>query len=224
MYASGLTDDHALLPGQYLNASVIPPLAAQSYIATQAPMPHTFKSFYAHVVASGANTIVNLTPLVERGMRKSDPYWLPADLGDGWSVALENESTYNGGIPDMTTRTLLISSPEHSHRVTQLHFEGWPDHGVIEPDVLLNIVRLVGQTRGTRTNPVWVHCSAGIGRSGTLIGALLAAEYDDRSASPLDMAATLTSHMRKQRAGMVQTPGQFAALANAISALRKIPL
>ncbi|WFD36888.1 protein-tyrosine-phosphatase [Malassezia cuniculi] len=202
-YFNVLPYDHSLLPGAYLNASLIPPLGSHSYVATQAPLPATFQTFYEHIVATGTDTIVNLTPVVERGIRKSDPYWEADALGDGWSVSVDSEAA--GDIPGLTVRTLTISAPEHTHQVTQLHFESWPDHGVVPSETLIALANAVQTTR--KQDPVWVHCSAGIGRSGTLIGVLLAMEHDDPQVSPVDMAAKITAHMREQRAGMVQTSG-----------------
>ncbi|KAL9937028.1 hypothetical protein V8E36_004263 [Tilletia maclaganii] len=80
--------DHALLSGPYLNAALIPPLplgadsgtpvagpSRQCYVASQAPLPHTFPTFFAHLVAQRVRVLVMLTPLQERGRRKADAYW-----------------------------------------------------------------------------------------------------------------------------------------------------
>jgi len=54
--------------------------------------------------------------------------------------------------------------------ITQYHYTSWPDHGVpAEPTDLLHFREAV---RGTPTSgPLLVHCSAGVGRSGTFIAA-----------------------------------------------------
>ncbi|CAD6964821.1 unnamed protein product [Tilletia laevis] len=87
--------DHALLPGPYLNASLIPPLPlplpastqpsrpqGQAYIASQAPPPHTFPAFFAHLCAQRVRVLVMLTPLTERGLKKADQYWPSAGGGE----------------------------------------------------------------------------------------------------------------------------------------------
>ena len=55
--------------------------------------------------------------------------------------------------------------------VIQLHFTAWPDHGV--PDncaVMLNFVRRVRKLHPySNPCPLLVHCSAGVGRTGTFI-------------------------------------------------------
>ena len=56
--------------------------------------------------------------------------------------------------------------------MTHFHFNGWPDYGV--PKDLHNLVGFIENVRSVMltkdTNcPIVVHCSAGVGRSGTYI-------------------------------------------------------
>ena len=76
----------------------------------------------------------------------------------------------------LTTRKLQVtpSGGGEALQVTQLHFKGWPDHGVPEsPDALLRLRAVMDKRRQASKDhkaPVLVHCSAGVGRTGTLIG------------------------------------------------------
>lgn len=50
------------------------------------------------------------------------------------------------------------------------HFTTWPDFGVPEPpQSLVRFVRAFRDVIGTDMRPIIVHCSAGVGRSGTFI-------------------------------------------------------
>jgi len=245
MYVYLLTrDDDALLPGPYINASFIPPMPGASgedgCIASQAPIPSTFATFFEHLVAQKTSVLVNLTPLVEHGLPKSDRYW-PLSTSESlivsnlWEVSLLSEKAAHDvfdaesaplahNVPSLRVRHLRIMSlqDQRQQELIQLHFEGWPDHGALDPQVLIGLVegahalqRRSIEPRG----PVWVHCSAGIGRSGTLIGAYLLHQQDDiqpASQQALLSASEVTAHMRKYRAGSVQTPGQLVVLALAI--------
>jgi len=67
-----------------------------------------------------------------------------------------------------------ISEPaENARLVIHLHYTAWPDHGIPESPVeLLGFMNLVGKVQQITQNltaPVVVHCSAGVGRTGTLI-------------------------------------------------------
>lgn len=56
-----------------------------------------------------------------------------------------------------------------THHVTHLNFTSWPDHSV--PDSAMPLLRYIRYMRklSGEFNPVIVHCSAGIGRTGTLM-------------------------------------------------------
>lgn len=52
--------------------------------------------------------------------------------------------------------------------VTHLNYTGWPDHGTpSQPEQLLTFISYMRHVH--RSGPIITHCSAGIGRSGTLI-------------------------------------------------------
>ncbi|WFD21367.1 protein-tyrosine-phosphatase [Malassezia equina] len=198
---------------------------------------------YANVYPSQKiNVLVNLTPLVEHGFPKSDQYWPtspsePLTVDHLWKVSLLSEKDAHDSfdaesaslahnVPHLRVRHLRIESLVHDrqHEVTQMHFEGWPDHGVLDLQVLFGLLEAMHalQSRSAERPPVWVHCSAGIGRSGTLIGAYLLQQRAETLASqqPLSMAGDVTAHMRKYRAGTVQTSGQLVVLALAAAKMQ----
>lgn len=54
--------------------------------------------------------------------------------------------------------------------VRHFHFTTWPDFGVPNPpQTLVRFVRAFRDRIGTDQRPIVVHCSAGVGRSGTFI-------------------------------------------------------
>ena len=75
---------------------------------------------------------------------------------------------------------------------------------------ILNILRAARQSRGTEASPMLVHCSAGIGRTGTILAIdinldLLAHQHC------LDVLGVV-NHLRRQRPSMVQTAEQYACI------------
>ncbi len=73
----------------------------------------------------------------------------------------EEAALENGHDPDDDDESSVRS-------VSQFHFVSWPDFGVPRsPDTLLSFLRSVRAARSTSTSPLVVHCSAGIGRTGT---------------------------------------------------------
>ena len=89
--------------------------------------------------------------------------------------------------------------------VIQFHFVAWPDHGV--PDnhaLMLNFVRRVRKLHPySNPCPLLVHCSAGVGRTGTFIvlDTMLERMKEEDTLNIYDYVTKL----RKQRVLMVQT-------------------
>ena len=116
-------------------------------------------------------------------------------------VQLQEELT----LADYTIRTMSVQrEQEKTERiVTQFHFTVWPDHGVPEhPTSLLQFVRRVMAT-SSDNNPVLVHCSAGVGRTGTFIS-LFTQLQRIRAENNVDIFNFVRS-MRFNRCSMVQT-------------------
>ena len=72
----------------------------------------------------------------------------------------------------LSCSSLQISNPgENLLEVTQLHYLNWPDHGV--PTNAMSIVNFIKQVNKVHPSshqyPLLVHCSAGVGRTGTFI-------------------------------------------------------
>ncbi|KTF81521.1 hypothetical protein cypCar_00028318 [Cyprinus carpio] len=60
-----------------------------------------------------------------------------------------------------------------TRNICQFHFTAWPDHGVPQTtEVLIDFRHLVREhmNQYSRHSPTVVHCSAGVGRTGTFIG------------------------------------------------------
>jgi protein-tyrosine phosphatase len=182
-----------MLPGPYLNASLVPGLepAARAFVASQAPPPHTYAAFFAALVAHDVRLLVNLTALEEHGRTKADAYWPRADgrwhavAGSEWAVCTAGERRVGG--PDAGELTRRVLRLRHGaagpvHEVVQLHLTSWADHGSSSAAAFRALIAAIDAEAqhgavadaAAAQPPLWVHCSAGVGRSGTLIGALLA--------------------------------------------------
>ncbi|XP_030622900.1 receptor-type tyrosine-protein phosphatase beta [Chanos chanos] len=200
----------------YINASYIPGNNfRREYIATQGPLPGTKDDFWKMVWEQNVHNIVMVTQCVEKGRVKCDHYWPfdqdPLYYGD-LIVQMQSESV----LPEWTIREFKICSEDqlgYSRVVRQFHYTVWPDHGVPETtQSLIQFVRTVRDyiNRTPGSGATVVHCSAGVGRTGTFIAL-------DRVLQQLDTKDTVDIYgavfdLRLHRSHMVQTECQYAYL------------
>ncbi|MGH0144638.1 UNVERIFIED_CONTAM: hypothetical protein FKN15_003719 [Acipenser sinensis] len=158
----------------YINANYMPGYhTAKEFIAAQGPLPNTVEDFWRMAWENQVEAIVMLTNCIENTKVKCEQYWpldyTPCTYGD-ISVTTSSEQKQ----PDWTLRdfTLKHTKSSESRTVKQFHFTAWPDHGV--PDNTATLIQFRALVRKfldnrERNGPAIVHCSAGVGRTGTLI-------------------------------------------------------
>ncbi|XP_043849975.1 receptor-type tyrosine-protein phosphatase H [Dromiciops gliroides] len=203
----------------YINASFIPGFfGPREYIATQGPLPQTVGDFWRLVWDQQSHTIVMLTNCVESGRVKCEHYWpldaKPCSHGR-LRVTLKGEDVAQ----HWTIRDLQLFHMDlkESLFVRQFHYTVWPDHGVPRsPDPLLAFQALfqkwLDQSPGG--GPPIVHCSAGVGRTGTFIALnVLLRQLQKYQQVGVQ---SFVGEMRKSRPLMVQTEGQYIFLYQAL--------
>uniref|UniRef100_G3UGS4 protein-tyrosine-phosphatase n=1 Tax=Loxodonta africana TaxID=9785 RepID=G3UGS4_LOXAF len=199
----------------YVNMEIPAANLVNKYIATQGPLPHTCAQFWQVVWDQKLSLIVMLTTLTERGRTKCHQYWPdPPDVAEhgGFHIRCQSEDCTIAYV----FREMLVTNSKtgEEHRVTHLQYVAWPDHGV--PDDSSDFLEFVNYMRSLRVDnePVLVHCSAGIGRTGVLVTMETAMCLIEKNlpVSPLD----IVRKMRDQRAMMVQTSSQYKFVCEAI--------
>ncbi|XP_029289713.1 receptor-type tyrosine-protein phosphatase beta [Cottoperca gobio] len=200
----------------YINASYMPGNNfRREYVATQGPLPGTKDDFWKMIWEQNVHNVVMVTQCVEKGRVKCDHYW-PLDLDPLYYGDLVVKMLSESVLPEWTIREFNICSEEQlgfSRLVRQFHYTVWPDHGVPETtQSLIQFVRTVRDyvNRSPGSGPTVVHCSAGVGRTGTFI-------VLDRVLQQLDTKDTLDVYgsvfdLRLHRSHMVQTEGQYSYL------------
>uniref|UniRef100_A0ABK0LQG8 Tyrosine-protein phosphatase non-receptor type 13 n=1 Tax=Rattus norvegicus TaxID=10116 RepID=A0ABK0LQG8_RAT len=198
--------------GGYINASFIRiPVGTQEfvYIACQGPLPTTVGDFWQMVWEQNSTVIAMMTQEVEGEKIKCQRYW-PSILG---TTTMANERLRLAllrmqQLKGFVVRVMAledIQTGEVRH-ISHLNFTAWPDHDTpSHPEDLLTFISYMRHIR--RSGPVITHCSAGIGRSGTLIciDVVLGLISQDLEFDISDLVRC----MRLQRHGMVQTEGQY---------------
>ncbi|XP_066137266.1 tyrosine-protein phosphatase non-receptor type 13 isoform X5 [Saccopteryx bilineata] len=198
--------------GGYINASFIRiPVGKEEfvYIACQGPLPTTVGDFWQMIWEQKSTVIAMMTQEVEGEKIKCQRYW-PNILGkttmvsDRLRLALVKMQLLKGFVVRaMTLEDIETGEVRH---ISHLNFTAWPDHDTpSQPDDLLTFISYMRHIH--KSGPIITHCSAGIGRSGTLIciDVVLGLISQDLEFDISDLVRC----MRLQRHGMVQTEDQY---------------
>ncbi|XP_053285749.1 receptor-type tyrosine-protein phosphatase C isoform X4 [Pleuronectes platessa] len=203
----------------YINASFIDGYKeAKKYIAAQGPKDETLGDFWRMVWEQQSSIIVMVTRCEEGNRVKCSQYWpapdREAEIFEEFVVKLNSEEI----CPDYTIRHLSLTNKREKssdREVTHIQFMSWPDHGVpSEPHLLLKLRRRVNAFKNFFSGPIIVHCSAGVGRTGTYIGIdamMEAMEVEGR----VDIYGYMV-RLRRQRCLMVQVEAQYILIHQAL--------
>ncbi|XP_078115967.1 tyrosine-protein phosphatase non-receptor type 9 isoform X2 [Sander vitreus] len=208
----------------YINASFMDGYKrSNAYIATQGPLPKTFGDFWRMVWEQMVLIIVMTTRVVERGRVKCGQYW-PLEEGrteqHGYFLV---RNTHIQVFQDFKLSHLELYNTQSGERREVCHYlyVSWPDFGVPKSaSAMLDFREHVLQRREAAVQslgsswtgppggpPVVVHCSAGIGRTGTFCTLDICLSRLEDIAT-VDIRQTVR-RMRTQRAFSIQTWDQY---------------
>lgn len=210
---------------EYINANYIDIAGCSiSYIATEAPMSNSFDTFWKMIWEKNVQVIVMLTKIFEGRKVKASCYWPTEGYSDQYGDILVSLDSVTED-DNIITRNITITKDKESKKLTHIQYTGWPDFGV--PTDISTFVKLVNiiyefekKIDDTPGFSIVVHCSAGIGRCGTLL-AILAAKYRHEKQKGINMLKIVSS-LRNCRAGMVQTKEQYYFIYSVLSSLQCI--
>ncbi|KAF2427655.1 phosphatases II [Tothia fuscella] len=220
----------------YINASPIKLFDSEthvgrSFIATQGPKEdiaaHMWRMIW-HETTSPA-VIVMLTQTHESGKEKCFQYFPHSmdspvqiinendEFGDGFTATLTLKSIEEDTSTRSTIRELELKNAEGETKVVwHLLFGGWPDFLIPEGEDRAALIKLVAlsSSKNAADSPRIVHCSAGVGRSGTFIALdYLLHELEegnlDEVSKDEDPISDAVDELRKQRMMMVQGEQQY---------------
>nr|KAG5710302.1 hypothetical protein BaRGS_009018 [Batillaria attramentaria] len=191
----------------YINANYIDGYnRPRAYIAAQGPNTPTIKDLWRMVWKESAKTLIMLTNLTETGKKKCEQYWPDEGCEEYGPISVQLLDTDE--LPDFTIRTFLLTKGGQSKYLKQFHFTTWPDHGVPRFGHSLLLFRQKIRAYDNLDNgPVIIHCSAGVGRTGTYIA--VDTQLERARAEGIIDVHNFVQQMRTQRVNMVQSFEQY---------------
>eukprot|EP00063_Salmo_salar_P005253 XP_013980088.1 PREDICTED: receptor-type tyrosine-protein phosphatase eta-like isoform X1 [Salmo salar] len=197
----------------YINSNYIPGYnSRKEFIAAQGPLPGTVNEFWRMIWEKNVQTLVMLTRCNEQGRVKCEEYY-PSETKHFENITVTTTSEIP--LEDWTIRDFDVKNVKtvETRSVRHFHFTAWPDHGVPETtELLINFRHLVREhmDQYSRHSPTVVHCSAGVGRTGTFI-AIDRLIFQIERESMVDVYGTIHD-LRMHRPLMVQTEEQYVFL------------
>jgi tyrosine-protein phosphatase non-receptor type 9 len=208
----------------YINANFVDSFKQpKAYIFTQGPLRNTFNDFWRMVWEQQTQIIIMTTKLWERGRMKCGQYWPDVEKTTEYGeLAIMN--VQERVEQDYTVRVFIVHKGTDSRAITQYQFTGWPDFGV--PPSAQSLLKFLSDIHALQDQhsqelgtdeplpPMVMHCSAGIGRTGTL-GAVDIAIQQLTLTGKVNLEG-IVRKMRCQRAHSIQTPEQYEFCFRAI--------
>jgi protein tyrosine phosphatase len=232
---------HDYINANYINASQLFENTRTDYIATQGPTENTIADFWYMVKQQSVSLIVMLAQIMESGRPKCAQYW----------PKLSQTFTFQNNDEELTVTTVKETIVPNSddtiiHRqlklrmnnneaeevlIDHLQYVGWPDHGVPKTTkhfrLLCELCEDIRSQHNNTNSPVAVHCSAGIGRTGTLMTVSIITEQmrhhmQQTPNEPFEFQVLDTVKKLKQcRKGCVQMMSQYQFCYSAVLAEAK---
>ncbi|XP_039438821.1 tyrosine-protein phosphatase non-receptor type 9 isoform X1 [Culex pipiens pallens] len=208
----------------YINANFVDGYKQKNaYISTQGPLPKTSYDFWRMVWEQHCLVIVMTTRVMERGRVKCGQYWEPtegalAEYGCYQVRTMTVEANEDYTVAEMELKN---TKTDEVRCVSHWQFTSWPDYGVpASARAMLNFLQRAREKQAEmvrslgdlwaghpRGPPIVVHCSAGIGRTGTFITLdICISRLEDVGTA--DIKGTVEK-IRSQRAYSIQMPDQY---------------
>uniref|UniRef100_A0A0M3HW61 Protein-tyrosine-phosphatase n=1 Tax=Ascaris lumbricoides TaxID=6252 RepID=A0A0M3HW61_ASCLU len=177
----------------------------KQYIAAQGPLEETISDFWRMIHQESINTIIMLCKTCEDSKQKCAQYW-PEVGGENktyGSMFVMNKKTEHEDRFETYVLEVLPEGCSNSTLVKLIQMTDWPSRGVPQSGfTVLRLLRMIPLGAATV-----VHCSAGVGRTGTIIAidTILARLWKSQRIK----VPEIVKEMRKQRAMMVQSEAQY---------------
>ncbi len=160
----------------FINASWIHIPYPYYFISTQGPLKNTVEDFFQMCRVYDVKLIVMLCEVIEDNKEKCVKYWDIKGLNK-YEIGKRNETTFLDKDKDILFRQLTIRNVQKKEYIgkdiDQIQFIAWEDHQGLTYQYFEKIIKIIEMIddykKRNKDIPVVIHCSAGVGRTGTFI-------------------------------------------------------
>ena len=156
---------------KFINASWIHLPHYFYFIASQGPIEKTIEDFLSMCIKYEVQLIVMLCNVEEEGKEKCAKYW--DRKFENYEVSKRVETTViTQGI--LLRRLTIKKEKEKLEKdIDQIQFTCWDDHEGLNYEYFEKIIKIINYVdmykKDNPNSPIIIHCSAGVGRTGTFI-------------------------------------------------------
>ena len=195
---------------EYINANwILGHDSRRRFIATQGPLEVSRNSFWKMIWEHDIELIIMVSAIKENGKQKCDQYFpIEGTLStQDFEITLKS---IQEEFPTLTRRVFEVDWNGEKKIVNHLQSIAWPDHGAPELEEEYDSIKFIVDEVLENRGPIVVHCSAGIGRTGTLIALCQMIEAVQMTTfNPRVSVFGTVRRLREQRWKMVQTKNQY---------------
>ncbi|XP_042908226.2 tyrosine-protein phosphatase 69D isoform X1 [Parasteatoda tepidariorum] len=203
----------------YINANFIEGYKNRKmFICAQGPLDRTVFDFWRMLWEHRVTVVVMLTGIEEHGQVKCAQYWsesCPKEIEKMFVISLVSTKRYSDYIVRRFQVDFTKDGLTEEREILHFHFVLWKDFLAPEqPSWLLRFIKRVNEHYCSDRGPLLVHCSAGVGRTGTFVAIdslLQQLEEEGR----IDVFAHVST-LRHQRNFLVQSLKQYIFVYRAL--------
>jgi len=213
----------------FLHANNVNLACGRRFVAGQKPVSGEIPGFQQMLIDENVGLIVDLTRDKEN---HQTGVYIPERkekflVQDGSQILVSCIKTVKLKELPGISQCYSIDNGTSITEVRRLHFREWPDHGVIPAAQLIALAGEVEAMGSGPQRPIFIHCMAGMGRTGTLMSFLSARTRIEQellmrkqalnTETVLRLAMEVVARGRTDRGpSFVQTEGQFTLLIRAL--------
>ncbi|GBL73599.1 Tyrosine-protein phosphatase 69D [Araneus ventricosus] len=197
------------IPGSdYINANFVEGYKGRkTFICAQGPLDRTVTDFWRMLWEHRVTVVVMLTGIEEHGQVKCAQYWnenSAKEIEKMFVITVLSTKRYSDYIVRRFQVEFTKDGLTEEREVLHFHFVLWKDFLAPEqPSWLLRFIKRVNEHYCSDRGPLLVHCSAGVGRTGTFVAIdSLLQQLEDEGR--IDVFAHV-SNLRHQRNFLVQS-------------------